>query len=133
MFRSIIRLPEGRQFGTEAGFLGRHNGKRLRHVVPESRVSAASLELLGCAIIWTRALILATVIMGGDSMVVSGTVVSKSVPPNTVFGGVPAKVICSTDTYLEKMQAKSLGCGHLKGAEKVDAIRRIYTEKGWFN
>ena len=35
-------------------------------------------------------------------MIGAGSVVTKDVPGNSVVGGVPAKVICSTKEYAEK-------------------------------
>jgi serine acetyltransferase len=69
---------------------------------------------------------------GESGTVAAGAVVSKLAPPNTVVGGVPAKVICETDNCLERTLAKSLGCEHLKGADKAEVIRRIYIDNGRF-
>lgn len=43
--------------------------------------------------IGARAIILPGVKIGSNSIVASGAVVSKDVPPNTIVGGVPAKII----------------------------------------
>lgn len=42
--------------------------------------------------------------IGPNAIVAAGAVVSKDVPPNSVVGGVPAKVICSFDEYVAKRQ-----------------------------
>lgn len=131
MFRSTMRLPEGRRFGARVGFVGRHNAKRMRHVISESLAWAASLELLGCANIWIRALILATVTMDGGPMVASGEVVSVSVTPTSWVSGDRAKVIFNTGGYLKKVWAGSLGYGYPKGAEKPVIDSRICTQEGW--
>ncbi len=46
--------------------------------------------------------ILAGVEMGPRTIVGAGSVVSRSLPPDTVCAGNPAKVICTLDEYLEK-------------------------------
>jgi acetyltransferase-like isoleucine patch superfamily enzyme len=55
--------------------------------------------------IGTRAIILPGVSIGPNSVVAAGAVVSKDVPPNTVVGGCPAKIICSTEEYKRKLTA----------------------------
>ena len=54
------------------------------------------------AIIGTNAVIKAGVIIGENSVVAMGAVVTKDVPPNTVVGGVPAKVMYSKEEYDKK-------------------------------
>jgi maltose O-acetyltransferase len=54
----------------------------------------------------SRSVILPGVEVGPRTMVGSSSVVAKSLPPDTVCAGVPAKVICSLDEYLERHVAK---------------------------
>lgn len=46
--------------------------------------------------------IMPNVTIGENSIVAACAVVTKDVPPNSVVGGAPAKVICSIQEYLEK-------------------------------
>jgi acetyltransferase-like isoleucine patch superfamily enzyme len=80
-----------------------------------------------------QSIILAGVTIGDRCIVGAGSVVSKDVPDNSVFAGVPARHICTTDEYLSKMQAKSLKLGHLRGAEKDGELRKLFAAKGWFD
>ncbi len=54
------------------------------------------------AIIGSRAVIKAGVTVGENSVVAMGAVVTKDVPPNTVVGGIPAKVMYSKEEYNKK-------------------------------
>ena len=54
------------------------------------------------AIIGSKAVIKAGVIVGENSVVAMGAVVTKDVPPNTVVGGVPAKIMYSKEEYDKK-------------------------------
>lgn len=47
------------------------------------------------------------VTIGFNSVVAAGAVVVKDVPPYSVVGGVPAKVICSVDDLLERLQSET--------------------------
>ncbi|CCH17322.1 acyltransferase [Micromonospora lupini] len=73
-----------------------------------------------------RTTILAGVTIGNRCVIGAGSVVTRDIPDNSVAAGVPARVIRTVDDYLERLRARSLGCGHLPAAEKAAVIRRIY-------
>jgi maltose O-acetyltransferase len=52
--------------------------------------------------IGTRTVILEGVEIGPRTIVGANSVVSHTLPPNTVCAGVPAKVICTLDEYLDR-------------------------------
>ena len=52
---------------------------------------------IGC-----RSVILPNVTIGDNSIIGAGSIVNKDIPPNTVAAGVPCKVICTLDEYIEK-------------------------------
>lgn len=79
-----------------------------------------------------RSIILPNVRIGNRCVIGAGSVVTKDIPDNSVFAGVPARFICSVDEYYAKLKIKSLDCGHLPANEKAEVIRSIYTDKGWF-
>jgi maltose O-acetyltransferase len=54
----------------------------------------------------SRAVILPGVEVGPRTIVGSNSVVAKSLPPETVCAGIPAKVICSLDEYLERHSSR---------------------------
>ena len=56
-----------------------------------------------------RAIILPNVIIGPNSVVGAGSVITKNIPPNTIYAGNPAKFISTYDEYLEKCKLKSTG------------------------
>lgn len=53
------------------------------------------------------AIVLPGVTIGPNSIVAAGAVVSRDVAPHTVVGGVPAKFICTTEEYLERLMVRS--------------------------
>ncbi len=66
-----------------------------------------------------RSVILPGVEIGPNSVVGAGSVVTKTVPPNTVVAGVPAKPIMTVEEYAERMKAKY--DGHDQEAWEKDA------------
>lgn len=53
-----------------------------------------------------RTIVLPGVTIGPRTIVGAGSVVTRSLPPDTVCAGNPARVICSLDEYLEKQRAR---------------------------
>lgn len=56
--------------------------------------------------IGARTVILPGVVIGPKTIVGANSVVTRSLPPNTVCAGNPAKVLCSLEDYLSKHRAK---------------------------
>lgn len=52
------------------------------------------------------AIIMGNVTIGPNSIVGAGSVVTKDVPPETVVGGNPARLICTISEYKEKVQKR---------------------------
>lgn len=104
----------------------------LRKEVPDLEWSAP-ITIGNDVYIGVQSLILPGVRIGNRCVVGARSVVTKDIPDNSVAVGAPARPICTTDQYLDKMQRKSLRVGHLYGAEKDSALRRIFAEKGWFD
>jgi len=67
--------------------------------------------------IGARTVILAGVEIGPRTIVGANSVVSSSLPPDTVCAGIPAKVICTLEQYLERHRQK------LTGSEKFDYMK----------
>lgn len=60
------------------------------------------IEIMDNVFVGTNVTIVGDVRIGPNAIVAAGAVVTRDVPPNTVVGGVPAKVICSMDEYVSK-------------------------------
>ena len=69
------------------------------------------------------------VTIGEGALVAAGSIVTKSVPPHTVVGGNPARVICSTDEYYERNKIYDMGTKRKSKAEKRHILLSMPDEK----
>lgn len=99
----------------------------LRKTYPDLEWTAP-IEIGDDVYLGLRTMILPGVAVGDRVIVAAGSIVTKDVPSDSVVAGVPARVICSMDDYVERMKSKSLGIGHLRGAEKDRELRRLHEE-----
>ena len=77
------------------------------HTLPASRYGPIVVH--DNCMIGINSIILLHVEIGPNSIVGAGSIVTRDVPPNTVYAGNPAKYIESYDEYLEKSILKDTG------------------------
>lgn len=87
---------------------------------------AAPIVVKSNCFIGMDAMIMKGVTIGENCVVAARAVVTKDVPDGSIVGGNPAKIIKSTQEYLDGAQLKSLGIGHLEGDEKLSEYKRIF-------
>ena len=69
--------------------------------------SVGKIEIRDNSFIGAGAVILPGVTIGPNSIVAAGAVVSRDVAPHSVVGGNPAKIIGTTEDYLERLVERS--------------------------
>lgn len=78
--------------------------------------------------IGAKSIILPNTTIGSNVIVGAGSVVTKSIPDNCVVAGIPAKVVCSTDEYknrvYKEMENKPLYSIEYTKAGSIDEIRK---------
>ena len=79
--------------------------------------------------IGTDTFILMGVHIGNNVVVGARSLVTKDIPDNMVAAGHPARVIKTTQEYLEKIKKESLHLGHLVGKQKDEALRKHFHYK----
>ncbi len=97
----------------------------LRKEVPDLEWTAP-ITIGNDVYIGLRTLIMPGVTIGNRVIIGAGSVVTHDIPDNSVAVGAPARVVKSTDEYLEQMKKKSLKCGHLQGREKEAVLKGIF-------
>lgn len=79
--------------------------------------------------IGTNSLIMPGVKIGNGSMVAAGSVVTKSVPPNMVVGGNPARILCTVDEYIERNKTFDLESKGLSYVQKRTFLLSLPKER----
>ena len=115
-----VHITDGVRFIT-------HDGGTLifRHIVPDLEITKP-IKVGNYVYFGTRSMVMPGVTIGDNCIIAAGAVVTKDVPSGTVVGGVPARVIKTTEEYFEKIKKESLHLGHLKYEEKDKALKKYY-------
>lgn len=66
-----------------------------------------SIELFENCFIGTSTILMPNCSVGKNSVIAAGSIVTKHVPDNEVWGGIPAKFIMTTEEYAHKLKEKS--------------------------
>ena len=104
-----------------------HDGSTLpfRRDIPDLEL-AGPISVGDDVFVGMGALILPNVKIGNRCVIGANSVVTKDVPDGHIVAGNPARVICTTDDFLERAADRSLRIGHLTGHKKVVAYKRIF-------
>lgn len=73
--------------------------------------------------------IMAGVTIGEGALIAAGSIVTKSVPANTVVGGNPAKPICTVEEYVEKNMKFNVGTKGKSETEKRKILTSLAQDK----
>ena len=79
----------------------------IRHIHPNFE-TFGKITIEDWAYIGSHSCIMPGVTIGKGALVAAGSVVTKSVPPHTVVGGNPAKIICSTEEFYQNNKKYNL-------------------------
>lgn len=78
--------------------------------------------------IGVQAIIMPGVTIGSNSVVGAGSVVRKSIPPNVVVAGNPARVVCKLEEYIKICQEETIPF-----PEHYTSKRKVLEEYFWGN
>lgn len=83
------------------------------------------IEVKDWAYIGSGTHIMPGVTIGEGSLVAAGSIVCRSVPDNELWGGCPAKFICTVNEYIERNLPFNLNSKHLSSEEKKKLLRSL--------
>lgn len=121
-----ISLGDNVDITREVLFVTHDEGTLLfRDRVPTLEVTN-KIKVVNNVYIGIGSIILRGVNIGDNCIIAAGSIFSKDVKSNSVYGGVQAKRIKSIEEYFKGIEKMSLGLGHLKGKSKDDALKKCF-------
>lgn len=79
--------------------------------------------------IGARAMVLPNVTIGENSIIAACSVVTKSIPPNVVAAGNPAKVICTLDEYKSKVMLDFEKSPHFDRSYTINNVTELMKDE----
>lgn len=127
----LIKIGDNCQLTHGCKFFTHGGGNVLRNKYPDFDVFGR-IAIGNWCYIGTNALIMPGVTLGDNVLVAAGSIVTKSVPSNSIVAGNPAKIICSIDDYYnrnKKFNIHTKGLSYKEKKEKLIVINESYLIK----
>ena len=122
----LVTLGENVYITDEVRFITHDGGTLpLRKEVPDLEITKP-IVVGNDVYFGIRSIVLPGVTIGNRCIIAAGAIVTKDVPDNSVVAGVPARLIKTTDEYLEKLKSESLHIGHLSSEDKAKELKKIF-------
>ena len=118
-----VRVNEGVQFITHDGgvWVLRALEDELRDIDLFGKIEVGNNVHIG-----TNAVLMPGVTIGDSCIIGCGAVVTKSIPANSIVGGVPARIIETVEEYKEKHMDDFEHTKYMSGTDKKEFLKKKY-------
>ncbi|MBO4334155.1 MAG: acyltransferase [Paludibacteraceae bacterium] len=124
----LISIGNHVQITREVTFHTHGGGNVVRHAIPDFDCFG-KIVIEDWVYIGSNSIILPGVTIGEGSLVAAGSIVTKSVPSNSVVGGNPARFICTIDEYIAKNVKFNTHTKGLANLQKRDILMSMPESK----
>ena len=120
-----VRINAGVQFITHDGgvWVVRGLNENLSDIDLFKKISVGNNVHIG-----TNSIIMPGVNIGNNCIIGCGAIVTKNIPDNSVAVGIPARVIETTDEYIEKNKDKFIHTKNLNSTDKKEAVLKYFED-----
>lgn len=91
-----------------------------------------SIEIRDNAFVGAFSILMPNIVIGRNSVIAAGSVVTKDIPDNEVWGGVPARFIMKTEDYAKKIIVQSSLYPWMGKSQKVNSQNIIQMRQNYF-
>lgn len=128
----LITIGDDTTISFDCAFVTHDGGARVvRNLFNDQRIFIGGPITIGKnCFVGCRCVILPNVTIGDNVIIGAGSIVNRSIPSNSVAAGVPCKVICTINEYIEKHRKDFLYVENFKDRPALkELLLTAYKEK----
>ena len=136
LYPNLISLHDNVKIAANVVFVTHDITHRmLKQMLPKEKIreKIGCIEIMDNVFIGANSMILYNVLIGPNTIVAAGSLVTKDVPAGTVVGGIPAKVIGTFDDFVAKRIEESNKNKKMPGRPSKHLISKELEDYMWKN
>ena len=127
----LISIGDNTTISFDVAFINHDGGTRVIRNLPgqsKETVIYGTIKIGNNCFIGARTTILPGVKIGDNTIIGAGSVITKDIPSNSVACGVPCKVICTLEAYMNKHKNDFDYMVNMKPSEKKKYLMEKFNE-----